>query len=180
MIYYTSDLHLGHRFVSGLRGYEEAAHHDAAIIEHWHRTIESDDVVYVLGDLSMNAQHGIDIIASLPGRKRLITGNHDKCHPMFRDAPKWYARYSSAFEYIAPFGRRRINGHNVLMSHYPYLADRGTPRDLQWRLPHHGDYLLHGHTHENVIHTSATEIHVGWDAWNRLIPEYQIGELIHG
>ena len=164
--------------MSGLRGYDNTDAHDNAIIEHWMRIVQPDDIVYVLGDLSMNAQHGIDIIGSLPGRKRLITGNHDKCHPMFRDAPKWHERYAMAFEYISPFGRRRIAGQSVLLSHYPYLADRGAPRDLQWRLPHHGARLLHGHTHENVVHTSATEIHVGWDAWNRLIPEHQIGELL--
>ncbi len=31
--YFTADLHLGHRLVSGLRGFADPAEHDAAVAE---------------------------------------------------------------------------------------------------------------------------------------------------
>ncbi len=107
-----------------------------------------------------------------------LTGN---CHPAYRDAPKWDIRYRQAFEWIAPYGRRRINGHNVLLSHYPYQSDHTeAAREMQWRLPDMGEFLLHGHTHSDQIWTSEREIHVGYDAWRRLVPEYEIAAMLEG
>jgi calcineurin-like phosphoesterase family protein len=179
MIYYTSDLHFGHRLVAGLRGFDNTDDHDQAIISHWYDTVNNDDIVYVLGDLAINnPTRAIGIVSELPGRKRLIWGNHDFGHPMRRDAPRWTKWYSQAFEYTAPFGRRRINGRNVLLSHFPYTEDRDTARFMQYRLPDMGEYLLHGHLHSAFAITSTREIHVGWDAWHRLVTESDIETLI--
>lgn len=180
-IYYTADLHIGHRFVSDLRGFGATVDHDAAMIETWWSTILPDDIVYVLGDVALGRlDDALSTMAALPGRKRLIMGNHDRCHPMFRDAPKWHAKYAAVFEYISPFARRRIEGQSALMSHFPYHGDRGEPRYMQYRLPDMGEYLLHGHTHSPKRGTGR-EIHVGWDAWSRPVAEHEIAEHIaHG
>jgi calcineurin-like phosphoesterase family protein len=180
-VYHTADLHLGHRLVAGHRGFDiDVFAHDLSIADHWSDIVKPDDIVYVHGDVAMGpVKAGLALLAELPGRKRLTTGNHDKCHPMFRDAYKHMELYSTVFEYIAPFGRRKIAGQNVLLSHYPYHADRDRPaRDVQYRLQDHGAFLLHGHTHQAHVWTSQYEIHVGWDTWERLVPEHEIAALI--
>jgi calcineurin-like phosphoesterase family protein len=179
-IYYTSDLHLGHRLVAGHRGFgEDTEAHDAEIADHWLTTIREDDIVYVLGDLAVsNPTRALDILADLPGRKRLVTGNHDPVAPQHREAHKWVEAYAAVFEWVTPFARRRFAGHDVLLSHFPYWSDHSeVPRHTQWRLRDEGGLLLHGHTHSTVIRTSEREVHIGWDAWRRLVPEHEVAAL---
>ena len=177
-VYFTSDLHLGHRLVAGLRGYETTEQHDDRIRLGWEMRVGPKDDVWVLGDLAASSPtHALGFIATLPGRKHLISGNHDRCHPMHRDAHNWQRRYLEVFDSVQPFARRKIDGEDVLLSHFPYFRDRGEPRHTQWRLPCHNEWLLHGHTHgtERVTltpqwgvgtgpRTPIREIHVGVDA----------------
>lgn len=178
-VYFTSDLHLGHRLVAGLRGYEgRAIDHDDRIRFGWEMRVGPKDDVWVLGDLAASSPtYALEFIATLPGRKHLVAGNHDRCHPMHRDAHNWQRRYLEVFDSVQPFARRRIDGRDVLLSHFPYTRDRGEPRHVQWRLRDEGSWLLHGHTHgqERVTITPpipgteflfgpAREIHVGVDA----------------
>lgn len=59
--YFTADLHLGHRLVSGLRGFPDPAEHDAAVADRWRARVGGDDVVWVLGDLAVtSSRRGID------------------------------------------------------------------------------------------------------------------------
>ena len=172
MRFFTADLHFGHRKVAALRGYLDVDMHDAHIRQHWFDRVTDNDIVYVLGDISMNMNHGLDMMRDLPGRKRLIAGNHDMCHPRFTNAPAREVRYREVFEWVAPFGKVKIDGVEFLLSHYPYNGDSGPiDRDPQWRLPNFGRPLLHGHTHSNNAVTSGIEFHVGWDAWGKLVPE---------
>lgn len=165
--YFTSDLHLGHRFVAGLRGFDSADEHDEAIVKRWKHHVTDGDDVWVLGDLAASSPDAaLEIIGSLPGRKHLISGNHDKVHPMHRDAHKHQRKYLEVFESVQPFARRKIGEHYVLLSHFPYSTDRDEPRYVQYRLRDEGMYLLHGHTHSSEVVTSAREFHVGVDAWD--------------
>lgn len=50
-IYYTSDIHHGHRLVADLRGFDDVEDHDAALAANWDKTVRPDDTVWVLGDL---------------------------------------------------------------------------------------------------------------------------------
>jgi calcineurin-like phosphoesterase family protein len=178
-VFYWSDLHLGHRKVAAIRGFgegEEAVRrHDLFIFDAWCRTVTDRDLVYVLGDIAVSGfhTHALPILAGLPGRKRLIAGNHDPVHPQHRrtfarELPRWL----EVFETVSPFERRRLNGHTVLLSHYPYeewgegpeRGGREAARDLQYRLPDLGTPLLHGHTHGRE-RGHGHEFHVGVDAW---------------
>lgn len=164
--WFTSDLHFGHRLVAGHRGFTDTTDHDDAICIEWCKRVTTSDQVWVLGDLTLsNPTKALGIIAELPGTKHFISGNHDPCHPMHRDSHKWQRRYLAAFESVQPFARRKIAGHYVLLSHFPYTADRGEVRYSQYRLADEGMWLLHGHLHSTEQRTSAREIHVGVDAW---------------
>lgn len=166
-VWFTSDLHFGHRFVAGLRGFDDPDEHDRVLIMNWMKRVGPRDQVWVLGDLAVSSPiRALEIVSHLPGVKHLITGNHDPCHPMHRSAHKWQARYMPTFASVQPFARRRINGLPVLLSHFPYSKDRFEVRYVQWRLRDEGEWLLHGHTHEADQRLEGREIHVGVDAWD--------------
>lgn len=195
-VWYTSDPHFGHQKVAELRGFKTFEEHDAALIYTWKSQVKKNDVVYVLGDVSLsNYQYALDIIKELPGRKHLISGNHDIVHPMHTkghskaELDRWY----EAFETIQPFLRKKLNKNEVFLSHFPYMeAGDGKYREgaryEQYRLPDLGRPLIHGHTHgKETIHDSQysddwriikNQFHVGWDAWGRLVQQEEIIEWL--
>lgn len=166
-IWFTSDLHLGHRLVAGHRGFADVTEHDEVVTQNWQKVVHKDDQVWVLGDIAVSSPAGaLALLADLPGQKHLISGNHDGCHPMHRDSHKRVAAYLDVFASVQPFARRRIDGAEVLLSHFPYTTDRGfEARYPQYRLLDLGKWLLHGHTHLPERRTGDHEIHVGLDAW---------------
>lgn len=197
-VWFTSDLHLGHAKVAQLRGFDSPAEHDEALADMWRSTVRREDSVWVLGDVTGSTSKKAVAAAmfklmALPGWKHLILGNHDAAHPMYRDAFKRSAEYSYAFHTVAMAARRRIEGRNVLLSHFPYERDRDETRHSQWRLRNEGLWLIHGHTHgeeqgwlttEDLAVTgeriSATrEVHVGLDAWDqRLVHLDEVADVM--
>jgi calcineurin-like phosphoesterase family protein len=92
---------------------------------------------------------------------------------MHRDAHKYQERYLEVFASVQTFARRRIDGVDVLLSHFPYDNDtrrlekyKGLDKFAPYRLRDEGLWLLHGHTHENVKQRSDRQVHVGVDAWD--------------
>lgn len=190
-IYFTSDLHIGHKHVASIRGFDTAEHidfgiyetgpdtdaHDEWLAANWDATVRPQDQVFVLGDISINGgQHALDWIASRPGTKHLISGNHDPVHPGHRTAAKKLPHWGQYFETIQPFMRRKLMGTNILLSHFPYASfgdgeGREGSRFDQYRLPDMGELLLHGHTH-GTERDHDSMFHVGVDAWGgMLVPQ---------
>lgn len=168
-VWFTSDLHFGHRLVAGHRGFgEDTEAMDLALADNWKAVVRPDDVVWVLGDLALrNPTDALAIIDSLPGRKHFVSGNHDPCHPMHRrTVARWQRLFMGVFESVQPFARQKWDGQEFLLSHFPYEKDRGEARYTQYRLPNQGMWLLHGHTHDTTKYDGGREIHVGVDAWD--------------
>lgn len=190
MRYYTSDLHLGHALVAETRQYDNTDVHDSAVLSKLHALNPKGDQLYILGDLSSGSKRGteraLELLADVPVTKHLILGNHDPAHPMHRDAWKWQRRYLDVFESIQPFARQRFTvddvRHEVLLSHFPYDGDHtAEARYSQYRLRNYDRWLLHGHTHSGKrIAPGTRQIHIGWDAWRRPVPEDDIADLIRG
>lgn len=183
-IWYTSDPHLHHRLVAGIRGFGTVDEHDSEIIRRWNKAVDPDDTVWVLGDIGMgNEEAYLGLASCLNGTKHLISGNHDAVWPGHRDAHKKLDLWLAVFATIQPFARRRINGIEVLLSHFPYQGSGDhTPdeRFSQYRLPDTGRWLLHGHTHQPE-RIRGREIHVGLDAWDLApVNEGTIGRMIAG
>ncbi|WP_322097959.1 metallophosphoesterase family protein [Nakamurella alba] len=191
--FFTSDLHLGHRLVAGLRGFDDPADHDDEIARRWRETVGDGDTVWVLGDLAVTSsaigiERTLQRIAGLPGTKHLVPGNHDPVHPMHRHAHRHQRRYLEVFESVQAFARTRIpvlpdvRATPMMLSHFPYLADHSDPpRFLEYRLRDEGEWLLHGHTHAAGQRTSVREIHVGLDAWDlRPAALEQVAALLAG
>lgn len=193
-VWFTSDLHLGHCLVADKRGFATVQDHDEVLLDNWDKTVKPDDVVWVVGDIAVSKPlDALAEIRGLPGRKRLILGNHDKAHPMYRDAFKWFGKYTETFEWVTTSARIKVNGTEVLLSHFPYVRDRGDARNTQWRLPDERLPLLHGHTHgrERLTNTliypgfgegedyERVEVHVGADAWDFTpVSDLQVHKLL--
>lgn len=130
MIYFTSDLHLGHENVIRFadRPFQNVSDMNRSLIANYNALVRDDDTVYILGDLTykVNVEEADRLISKLNGRKILIKGNHDRKYD------------ESLFEKILIYDElSEYGGHFVLM-HYPML---------EWKRSHHGSIQLHGHIH---------------------------------
>jgi len=188
--FFTSDQHIGHKFVAGTRGFADPAEHDRVLAEKWDAVVGPDDTVFVLGDISINPKRdgAWDWFRVRPGKKHLIAGNHDEVHAMHSKAlqaqqdPRW----TETFATINTWARLKVQGRTLLMSHHPYDGEGSRDiedRNVEYRLKDSGFPLLHGHTHaKHRVHTSALgspQFHVGVDAWDfELVPEATIVEWL--
>jgi calcineurin-like phosphoesterase family protein len=191
--FFTSDLHLSHRLVSGLRGFwridqdgvkvPDTESHDTALQLNWLWQVQPEDTVWVLGDLSINSgPQVVEILKDLPGHKHLVSGNHDKSHTVIggKRAPAKIEEWSQIFESIQDEAIIEIAGKKVTMSHFPFwsmgdgaraAADGYVSRYEKLR-PWEGEdtILLYGHIHDPVREQGRT-MHVGLDGWDlRLVP----------
>ncbi len=130
MIYFTSDLHLGHHAIIHMcnRPFHNVDEMNKTIISNWNRLVHKNDIIYILGDIA----HRIpitklnELIKKLNGRKILIRGNHDK-------------RYDeSLFEEVCDFKVIKHEGLKISLMHYPLL---------EWPYKYRSGIHLHGHQH---------------------------------
>ena len=173
MRYFTADLHLHHPKLAALRGFPSVAAHDAAIMAQLYQLDPDTDELWVLGDIctggvaSMEA--ALEQLSTLRLPLHLVAGNHDPAHPMHHNAGRHRDTYVAVFETVRHEAQVEIAGTAVVLSHFPY---RGTPDRFsrqnfdQWQLPDRGDWLIHGHTHDEVRRSGARSICVSLEAWD--------------
>ena len=130
MIWFTSDLHLGHRAVINMceRPFETVEEMNEMFIQNFNSCVRKNDTVSILGDIAHKTPVADvnQMISRLNGKKILIKGNHDK-------------KYDEAlFEGIYDFLEIAINGVNVSLMHYPMM---------EWPKSRRGALHLHGHIH---------------------------------
>lgn len=130
MIYFTSDLHLGHRAAINMceRPFESVEEMNQVLINNINARVNKNDTLYILGDLAHRTpvEQVNEWIAKINGKKILIKGNHDKNYE------------PSLFEGIYDFLEVHYNGHSISLMHYPMMS---------WPKSHHGSIHLHGHMH---------------------------------
>ncbi len=150
-----SDLHLGHAGMLSfettpgqrLRPFLNLHEMHGAIIDGWNSVISPSDKVYVLGDVSMKRNKMIQgLIHDLPGKKRLVRGNHDL------GDDSWYK--GCGFQRI--YGVRQIDG--VWLTHVPMH-----PQSLSGRAVGN----IHGHLHERkiIIPRYLETVRAGTNMW---------------
>ena len=196
--WFTSDLHFGHRNVIPYcnRPFKDVEEMHKGLIEIWNNTVQEGDLVYVLGDFSLNKKYSREILPLLKGNKILVPGNHDAC---FKFLPKESTtsaiegakrRYTKACEQYLQDGWQSIHqelqitlrdGTNVLLAHLPYAPKEGENFDrryLELRPKWAGLTLLHGHQHcKYRKHNNM--IDVGIDGDMKLWSEEEIIGLIN-
>lgn len=82
-LYAIGDLHLNFMVERNMDQYESVwKHHEKKVQRHWKNMITPKDTIVVTGDHTMGRKlsectEDLEFIASLPGRKILLRGNHD-------------------------------------------------------------------------------------------------------
>lgn len=71
-------LHLGHQWMAKRRGFIDAQAHDEHLIEQYNKIVSKRDLVYIVGDITMNAPEHYYLLDRLKGKKIVVLGNHDK------------------------------------------------------------------------------------------------------
>lgn len=124
--FFTSDLHLQHENLlkfTDPRPYKTIQEHDQAIINNWNSVVTNDDIVYVLGDVSLHTDYDLlyTQLKQLNGKeKHLILGNHDKSKEQVRylNSGIWTSiRDYSIINLVSEAGKQ----YEVVMFHYPIL-----------------------------------------------------------
>ena len=131
-VYFTSDLHLGHKAIAKYRPEfrDEQDHFEYRELA-WHTRVRKHDKVFVLGDCAFTKERLLEF-SKWTGTKALILGNHDlPCHTVS------LLDLNDVFE-----GRvYSLYKHKEFwLSHAPLHTD-----ELR------GRYNIHGHTHFHLI-----------------------------
>lgn len=156
MRWFTSDLHAGHCNIIAYcrRPFADVEAMNVAMLDNWRAVVAPTDEVYVLGDVVLGPvwRELLYAISTLPGRKVLVPGNHDKCwHGHGAKHAKYLPDYRVAFDEILPAPVRLvIDGRDVRATHLPYVDEERERPDkyARWRPADEGLPLLCGHVHE--------------------------------
>lgn len=140
-VYFTSDLHIGHRLVASKRGFKSVEEHDAAVCASL-MNLNKRDFLWVLGDIAWKEQHLHLLYGMVPCPMAAVLGNHDKLNTQVY--LKFFTRCGGA-----------VSKYNYLLTHVPVH-----PQEIRrWR------FNIHGHIH----YTGETDcipgryFNVNWD-----------------
>lgn len=174
--WFTSDQHFGHRNIIKYSGrpFQDVDHMTTELINGHNLVVSKEDVVWHLGDFSLDERLVEPILSKLNGIHYLVSGNHDRCHPCHSRSEKSKRQYLS-------YGFKEIHEQiivdiphlsKVLLCHMPYEGDsRENERYSEFRPKDTGRLLLHGHVHEKW-HSLPREnsyikmINIGVDQWD--------------
>lgn len=150
MIYFTSDLHIGHKNIvnkvstwedkTSCRDFNDVETMDYNIIYNINNVVEQSDTLYMLGDFAWcnNYEQIVNYRSRLVCNNiHLILGNHDKLIDKYKKKLlEW-----DIFESIDHYKEITIDDTKVVMSHYAMRV---------WNKSHKGSIMLHGHSHGNL------------------------------
>lgn len=137
MIYFTSDLHLGHANIikSCSRPFVSVEEMDECLIANWNNRVTNNDTVYILGDLMFrNKIPPEEYLSRLKGKKHLIRGNHDRDWMKKVDINKYFISNEN-LSYITD------GKHRITLCHYPMMS---------WPHMNTNGYMIFGHIHNNT------------------------------
>jgi calcineurin-like phosphoesterase family protein len=147
MIWFTSDTHFCHENIIKYcqRPYASASEMDESIIEKYNEVVKDNDIVYHLGDFSMDSYtpeikairepYLVEVFKRLKGKKILIIGNHDH---------SYLELYSGLFQTMLPYYeiKNDADRSKIILSHYPFES---------WNGKNYGWIHLHGHSHGQAL-----------------------------
>lgn len=142
--FFISDTHFYHHQLIKYdnRPFEDVDKMNQTLIEKWNARVKPDDTIYILGDMFAEftpSKDMFDVLEQLNGKKRYILGNHDD---KILNMPFEMYKY---FDSIENYKELTLDGVNVILSHYPYVADK-------YEFTDDDSLFLYGH-----VHNSKTE-----------------------
>ncbi len=172
-LFFTSDLHFGHRNMIRFcnRPWADEKEMTKGLIDNWNNVVSSDDIVFILGDTFwFNDSHAIKKVLSQLNAAEIyiIPGNHDDFDKYYRiDDPRinlcsdivvlWLESEDNRFS-------RKIT--EIWLSHYPMMT---------WPHRENGAIQLFGHIHSQKGKTEGVDqnlplhwnqLDIGCDRWN--------------
>lgn len=140
------------------RPYSNTYEMEQDLVAKFNAVVKPEDTVWHLGDFAMNEAVVPKVLSRLYGHHKLVSGNHDKCHPKHK---KWEAakkRYLSyGFEEVVV----SAEVHPFKLCHVPY-DDTRYPLHV---LKDEGSWLICGHVH-GAWKIKGKMINVGVDVWD--------------
>ena len=143
-VHFIADLHFGHTNMAIKRGFESAKEHDEHIISQWNKKVNKRDVVWILGDVTMESSKSYPLLNRLNGMKKVVLGNHDRPSDILN-----LLIYVQAVAGIVKY-------KGIWLSHCPVHE-----RELEFRVPRN----IHGHIHEN--HVMREELYIEGIVWEK-------------
>lgn len=137
MIYFTSDLHLGHENILKHRPqFDSIEEMNETIIRNINDVVNEGDTLYLLGDVSFRipADEAGKLIRQINGHKILVRGNHDPVYD------------AGIFDKESDYDKVKYAKHHFILMHYPILY---------WDNMNLGTIQLHGHIHERAIYNET-------------------------
>lgn len=149
--HFTGDTHFWHGTILkpgyGERPFSDVTKMNEHMIRVWNVRVPRNANVWHVGDFSFgNAKRTLEILDRLHGQIHLIRGNHDRA--IKGHLAKRFASVQDYRELKTP------DGIKVCLSHYPMVT---------WNKAHHGSWMLHGHSHGNLLDTGGRRIDIGVD-----------------
>lgn len=149
-VWFASDHHFGHNFLSKLRNFDNTEDQDNAIIKAHNRVVKPGDDVFLLGDFMFKSNRHMDYYTEqLNGNLHLIRGNHDKIG--MEGKQRGFVWIKDYYELKVPnlLSESAKSDPQILIClfHYPMVA---------WHKNSRGSIHLHGHTHESLKPTEIS------------------------
>lgn len=149
MLYFISDTHFYHENIINLNPKVRFKGFEAVILNNLLEVLKEDDVLYHLGDFTWHFEDKngfLNMWKSLPGKKVLIMGNHD------RNKSKLKGFFDEVYDFHKIL---EYKGRKILLSHYPakdpittrYPERQELVREIYFK--ENCDLLIHGHVHWN-------------------------------
>lgn len=130
LVRFIADLHLSHSNMATRRGFATIEEHDAHIIAQWNSVVHKRDVVYILGDVTMEKAAPYHLLDQLNGTKHVVLGNHDRRQDV-----------GKLLEHVASVAGM-VQYKGIILTHCPIH-----PAELEYRFPRN----IHGHIHDKQV-----------------------------
>lgn len=152
-IFFTSDLHIGHRNILNFchRPFQDIKDMSEKLIANWNGAVGEEDIVFDLGDMFWwDSRHDVKrFIEKLNGHIYKVPGNHDmNCKRLFElcDPEKVTILEDCVTVWIEGIGNRVVE---LCLCHYPLMT---------W--PHRGNGVINlfGHIHSGPLSGASMDV----------------------
>lgn len=150
--FFTADPHFGHARVITFcdRPFASVAEMDSRILNRIQTAMTPEDDLWIIGDFAFGGSDQASqlegYLASIPGHKHLVKGNHDK---------SWMTRLSG-WTSVHDLVEIADGDTRLTLCHYPMVTFPGA---------RHGALHLFGHVHQNW-RGARNAVNVGVDVWD--------------
>ena len=160
--WFTADTHFGHENVIQYcqRPFASATEMDEQLIENWNNSVESNDIIYHLGDFTLFRKEPAEVyFQRLYGRIHIIPGGHDH---RWLGRQTYHSRSNHPVLILPPLHTIKVSTSEVdkpqliVLCHYSLRV---------WDRSHYGSWHLYGHSHGNLA-ALGNSLDVGVDCWD--------------